>query len=96
MQKNGLIRKMKLTSKFTTSQPGKQTNNCNIHIHNISRSEGNQTMKLDQLKNIAWETFFLNSHTQNVVEKLEQCQVVKALNSQSRGPMFKTIGWLQG
>ena len=44
---NGLIRKIKLISKFTTSQPGKQT--IAIHIlPNISRSKGNQAMKFGQ------------------------------------------------
>ena len=48
MYKNGLIRKVKLISKFMTSQPGKQT----IVIHtlpNISRIKVNQTMKFGQL-----------------------------------------------
>ena len=47
-RKNGLIRKISLTSKFMTSQPGLQT----IAIHvlpNISESIGNQTMKCGQL-----------------------------------------------
>ena len=47
-RKNGLIRKLRLTSKFMTSQPGLQT--IAIHIlSNISQSKGNQTMKFDQL-----------------------------------------------
>ena len=47
-RKNGLIRKIRLTSKFMTSQPGLQT--IAIHIlSNISQSKGNQTMKFDQL-----------------------------------------------
>ena len=48
MYKNGLIRKVKLISKFMTSQPGKQT----IAIHtlpSISRIKVNQTMKFGQL-----------------------------------------------
>ena len=43
MEKNGSIRKVRLISKFVTSQPGKQT----IEIHtlsNISRSKGNQSV----------------------------------------------------
>ena len=43
-----MIRKIRLISKFMTSQPGKQT----IAIHllpNISRSKGNLTMKFGQL-----------------------------------------------
>ena len=47
-RKKGLNRKIKLTSKFMTSQPGQQT--ITIHIlPNISRSKLNQTMKLRQL-----------------------------------------------
>ena len=47
-QKNGLIRKPRLTSKFGTLQPGKQT--ITIHIlPNISRSKDNKTMRLSQL-----------------------------------------------
>ena len=45
---HGLIRKMRLTSKFMTSKPGLQT----IAIHtlpNISQSKGNQTMEFGQL-----------------------------------------------
>ena len=43
--KKGLIRKIRLTSKFMTSQPAQQT--ITIHIlSNISWSKGNQTMKL--------------------------------------------------
>ena len=45
---NSLIRNIRLTSKFMTSQPGLQT--ITIHIlPNISRSNGNQTSKLGQL-----------------------------------------------
>ena len=48
-KKLGLIRKVRLISKFMMSQLGKQT--IAIHIlPNISRSEGNQTLKFDQLK----------------------------------------------
>ena len=47
-RKNGLIRKLRLISKFMTSQPGLQT--IAIHIlPNISQSKGNQTMKFGQL-----------------------------------------------
>ena len=47
-REKSLIRKIRLTSKFMTSQPGLQT----IWIHilpNISQSKGNQTMKSGQL-----------------------------------------------
>ena len=47
-RKNCLIRKIRLTSKFMTSQVGLQT--FAIHIlPNISHSKGNQTMKFGQL-----------------------------------------------
>ena len=62
-RKNGLIRKLRLTSKFMTSQPGLQT----IAIHllpNISQSKGNQTMKFGQLMNITTEIFFLRKMRQ--------------------------------
>ena len=48
IEKNGLIRKIRLTSNFMTSEPGLQT--IAIHIFsNISQSKGNQTMKFGQL-----------------------------------------------
>ena len=67
MKKNGLIRKI---SKFMTSQPGKQT----IAIHtlpNISRINGNQTMKFGQL--IQYEirnTFLKKSYAKCGVETI--------------------------
>ena len=48
MQKNDLIGKVSLISKFMTSQPWKQT--IAIHIlPNIPRSKSNQSMKFGQL-----------------------------------------------
>ena len=48
MQKNDLIGKIRLISKFLASQPGKQA--ISIHIlPSISKSKGNQTMKFGQL-----------------------------------------------
>ena len=46
--KSSLIRKIRLTSKFITSQPGLPTIPINI-LPNNSQSKSNQTMKLDQL-----------------------------------------------
>ena len=47
-RKSSLIRKIRLTSKFITSQPGLPT--IPIHIlPNNSQSKNNQTMKFDQL-----------------------------------------------
>ena len=48
MQKNGLIRKKRLVSKFVTSQPAKQAIPTNI-LPNISGRKCNQTMKFGQL-----------------------------------------------
>ena len=46
-RKNGLIRKIRLISKFMMSQPGKQT--ITIHtLPNISQSKGIKTMKFGQ------------------------------------------------
>ena len=59
-RKNGLIRKIRLISKFMTSQPGKQT----IAIYtlpNISRSKRNQTMKLGQLIEYNMSNIFLKT-----------------------------------
>ena len=46
-RKNGLIRQIRLTSKFMTSRPGLQTNAIHI-LSNISQSKGSQTMKFGQ------------------------------------------------
>ena len=49
MQESDLIRKLRLISKFMTSQTGSQI--ITIHIlPNISKSEGNQAKKLSRLK----------------------------------------------
>ena len=58
MWKNGLIRKIRLISKFMTSQPGKQA----IAIHtfaNIAKSKGNQTIKFGQLTEYNTRNIFL-------------------------------------
>ena len=48
MYQSGLIRKMRLISKFMTSQAGQQT--IAVHIlPNILRSKGNQTIKFFRL-----------------------------------------------
>ena len=60
-KKLGLIRKVRLISKFMMSQLGKQT--IAIHIlPNISRSEGNQTLKFDQLKEYNIRNIFFENH----------------------------------
>ena len=46
--KNGLIRKMSLTSKIMTSRPGLQAIPIQV-LPNISQTKGNQIMKFGQL-----------------------------------------------
>ena len=48
MQENDLIRKLRLISKFMTSQAGKQMI-ATYTLPNISRNKGNQSMKFDQI-----------------------------------------------
>ena len=48
VEKKDLIRKIRLISKFMTSQTGSQANTIHI-LANISRSKGNETMKFDQV-----------------------------------------------
>ena len=63
MQKNDLIRKIRLISKFLKSEPGKQT--IVIHIlSNISKSKSNQVLKIDQLKNMK-NIFLKKSYTKS-------------------------------
>ena len=47
-RKNGLIRKIRLTSKFMASQPDLQTISIQI-LPNVSPSKGNQNIKFGQL-----------------------------------------------
>ena len=58
-----MIKKIRLFSKYMTSQPGKQT--IAIHIFpNISRSKGNQTMKFGELiEHNTRRIFFEKSYT---------------------------------
>ena len=58
VEKNGLIRKLRLISKFMTSQPGLQT--IAIHIlPNILQSKGRQAMKSGQLTEYNKTNIFL-------------------------------------
>ena len=58
MQEKRLDRKIRLTSKFLTSQPGLQT--VAIHIlPNISQSKGDMTMKFGQLMEYNKRKIFL-------------------------------------
>ena len=56
--KNELIKKIRLTSKFMTSEPGNQTIAMYIWP-NISRSKGNQTMKFGELIEYSMTKSFL-------------------------------------
>ena len=57
-RKKGLIRKVRLISRFMTSQPGHQA--ITVHIlPNISRSKGTQTMELSQLMGYSKRNIFL-------------------------------------
>ena len=69
MYKNGLIRKIRLISKFMTSHLSKLATAIHI-LPNISRSKDNQTMKSGQLIEWKKKTFLLKNHTQNMAEKL--------------------------
>ena len=53
MEKNGLIRKIRLISKFMTSQPGKSI------LPNIAKRKGNHTMKCGQLIEYNTRNIFL-------------------------------------
>ena len=48
MQENDLVRKLRLISKFMTSQAGKQMI-ATYTLPNISRNKGNQSMKFGQI-----------------------------------------------
>ena len=58
MYQNSLIKKIRLTSNFLTSQPREQTIVIYI-LPNISRSKGNQTMKFGQLIEYNMRNIFL-------------------------------------
>ena len=62
-----MIRKIRLTSKFKTSQPGLQTIATHI-LPNISKSKSNHTMKFGQL--ITREIFFFKSYAKNEARRL--------------------------
>ena len=60
MQKNSLIRKIRLISKSMTSQAGKQTIAMHI-LANVLRSKGNQTLKFGQLIEYNMRNIFLEN-----------------------------------
>ena len=67
VQKNGLIRKLRLISKFMTSQPGLQTIAIHILLH-ISQSKHNQTIRFGQLIEYNKRNIFL----QKIMQKMRQ------------------------
>ena len=70
MWKNGLIRNIRLISRFMTSQPGYQT--IAVHIlTNIPRGKGNQAMKFGLLVENNMKNIFLEkSYTKFVGETI--------------------------
>ena len=65
MQKNVLLRKLRLISKFMTSQNGKQI--IKIHIlHNILRSKDNQAMEFGQLIEYTMRIYFFSKAMQKM------------------------------
>ena len=66
---HGLIRKIRLTSKFMTSKPGLQT--ITIHtLPNISQSKGNQTMEFGQLIEYNKRILFFKNYAENEAGRL--------------------------
>ena len=69
MWERSLIRKISLTSKFITSQPGLQT--ISIHmLSNISQSKGNQTMRFGQLIEYNKRSILLKNYAENEAGRL--------------------------
>ena len=69
VEKKDLIRKIRLISKFMTSQTGSQTNTIHI-LPNISRSKGNETMKFDQVIVYRNRKVFFKNNTENEARRL--------------------------
>ena len=61
VEKNDLIRKVKLISKFTTSQPGIERVTLHILL-NISSIKGNQKMRFGQIIEYIKRNIFLQIH----------------------------------
>ena len=68
-RKSSLLRKIRLTSKSTTSQPGLLKIAIQI-LPNISQSKGNKTMKLDQLIEYNKRNIFLKNCWENEARRL--------------------------
>ena len=56
---NGLIRKLKLISKFIASQTGQRNYNTHISQYSTKRNEGNQATKFGQLIEYNTRNIFL-------------------------------------
>ena len=61
-----MTRNLSLISEFLTPQTGQQIIAVHILL-NISRSKGNQKMKIGQLIEYKMRNIFLKHHTQNLV-----------------------------
>ena len=70
-RKNGFFRKIRLTSKFMTSQPGLQTIAMHI-LPNISQSKGNQTMKFGQFIEYKKINVFFKNYAENEAGRVVQ------------------------
>ena len=64
MQEKGLMRKLRLVSKFMTSQTGQQIITTHV-FSNIARSKGNKTMKFGQLIEYDVRGILRNNHAEN-------------------------------
>ena len=69
--KNGLFRKLRLTSKFVASQPGLQAIAMHI-LSNISQSKGNQTMEFGQFIEYKKINIFFKNYAENEAGRLVQ------------------------
>ena len=79
MWKNVFIRKIKLISRFMTSQLGKQTVTVNI-LPSISRSKDNQTMRYGLLIEYNMTNTFLEKSYTKMVEELFPDSSLKSKN----------------
>ena len=67
MQKNGLIRNMRIFSDFMTLHPRSQTSTTQILL-DISRINGNRTIKFGQLMEYNKKMFFFRNRAENKVQ----------------------------
>ena len=79
MEKNGLIRRIRLISELMTSQPGKQIIAMHI-LPNISRSESNQTMRFGHLIDYNMRNIFL----ENSVTKCDGENIPRPFSEKSK------------